>query len=90
MRRLARSTDEALFAECKQEKRQLLLRLVRQAWDTELTDCQRSYLLCYYQDAMTMRQTAELYGVTVPTVSRTLKRARARLRKVLQYYLRNA
>ena len=49
MRRLARSTDEALFAECKQEKRHLLLRLVRQAWDTELTDCQRSYLLCYYQ-----------------------------------------
>ena len=90
MRRLARGTDEQLYAECRAEKRQLLLRLVRQAWDTELTDCQRSYLLCYSQDAMTMRQIAETFGVTVPTVSRTLKRARARLRKVLQYYLRNA
>lgn len=66
------------------------MRLVRQAWSCELTDCQRSYLLCYYQDAMTMREIAESFGVTVPTVSRTLKRARARLRKILQYYLRNA
>ena len=90
MRRLARSTDEALFAECKQEKRQLLLRLVRQAWDTELTDCQRQYLLCYYQKAMTMRAIAAAFGVTVPTVSRTMKRARTRLRRVLDYYTESA
>ena len=37
-----------------------------------------------------MVEIAEAYGVTVPTVSRTLKRARSRIRRILQYYLKNA
>ena len=90
MRRLARAADEQLFPACRDEKREFLLRAARHVWDTELTDCQRRYMLCYYQDAMTMREIAEAYGVTVPTVSRTLKRARSRIRRILQYYLKNA
>ena len=87
VRRLARSTEESLFAGREPEERRQILRLVRKAWDTELTACQRKYLLCYYQDTMTMREIAEQFGVSVQTVSRTLKRARCRLRHVLQYYL---
>ena len=85
-----RSTEESLFTGKEPEERRRILRLVRKAWDTELTDCQRRYLLCYYQDTMTMREIAEAFGVCIPTVSRTLKRARGRLRHVLQYYLESA
>ncbi|MBP0968128.1 MAG: sigma-70 family RNA polymerase sigma factor [Oscillospiraceae bacterium] len=90
VRRLARSTDERIFAEKKPEERLMILHLVREVWDTELTDCQRRYLLCYYQKAMTMRVIAAAFGVTVPTVSRTMKRARIRLRRVLNYYIKSA
>jgi len=39
----------------------------------------------YYIDQMTMYDIASLTGVSVSTVSRTLKRARERLRKFLRY-----
>lgn len=64
-----------------------LLRALRQCWQTVLTPCQQRYLLLYYQEHMTMRAIAEQCGVDITTVSRTLKRARSRLRRVLQYYL---
>mgnify|MGYP002626882745 CR=1 FL=1 len=60
---------------------------MRASWNCELTDTQRRYLLHYYQDAMTMQEIASRYGVNIATVSRTLKRARQRLRRVLQYYV---
>lgn len=63
-----------------------LLRAVRRAWDTELTPMQRKYLLLYYQGSMSMREIAARYGVTVPTVSRTVKRGRERLKRVLLLY----
>lgn len=83
IRRLSAQAEEALSGE---ETRLQAVRAVRRCWKQELTDCQRRYLLHYYRDCMTMRAIAEQYGVTVPTVSRTLKRARCRLRRVLQYY----
>ena len=61
-------------------------RAARRCWNNELTDCQRRYLLHYYRDCMTMRAIAAEYGVNVSTVSRTLRRARNRLRRILQYY----
>ena len=64
-----------------------IIRAMRAAWVTELTACQRKYLLMYYQDRDTMADIAELCGVGVGTVSRTLSRARNRLRRILQYYL---
>ena len=63
---------------------------LRTAWDIELTPKQRLYMHCYYVRAMTMQQIAEEYGVNPGTVSRTLRRAKERLQRVLQYYLRNA
>lgn len=64
-----------------------LLRAIRRAWETELTPIQQKYLLLYYQGAMSLREIAARYGVTVPTVSRTVKRGRERLRRVLMLYL---
>lgn len=57
------------------------------AWDRELTKTQRKYLLMYYQEVMTMQEIADCCGVDRATVSRTLRRARLRLRRVLQYYI---
>lgn len=87
IRRLSRQTEEVLFGEEQDPRRRLLLRALRAAWIQELTDCQRLYLSHYYRDAMTMQAIAARYGVNVSTVSRTLARARNRLRRVLQYYI---
>lgn len=59
----------------------------RAAWKHELTPTQQKYLLLYYSQGMTMREIAGRYRVATPTVSRTVKRARERLRKVLLYAL---
>lgn len=69
------------------ELRRKVKRIMREVWNTELSQTQRRYLLLYYQQACTMREIAVLCGVTTPTVSRTLSRARNRMRRVLQYYL---
>ncbi len=86
VRRLARRTEESLFPE-QDNGRTRLYRALRQAWEHELTPCQRKYLHLYYEETLTMREIAEQNGVNIATVSRTLKRARERLRHVLQYYI---
>lgn len=68
------------------EQRQLR-RAARAALSRALTPVQQKYLRCYYQDGMTMREIAARYGVAIPTVSRTIKRARTRLYDLLQYYI---
>lgn len=83
VRRLSAQTERRVFGA---EPDPGAVRALRSCWQTELTECQRRYLLHYYRDCMTMRAIAEQYGVTVPTVSRTLARARCRLRRILKYY----
>lgn len=63
------------------------MRALRLAWKRELSETQRRYLDLYYRRAMTTYAIAEACGVSQPTVSRTLTRARNRLRHVLQYYI---
>ena len=46
-----------------------------------LTETQRQYLTLYCRDGMTMYRIAEIYGVNVSTVSRTISRASSRLRR---------
>ncbi len=58
----------------------------RRAWQTELTDKQRAYFVHYYCEQMCLREIGVLYGVDASTVSRTLLRARNRLRRILRYY----
>ena len=51
----------------------------------ELTLRQQEAVYLYYIRQMPMREVAEILGVDISTVSRTLKRARARLHRVLGY-----
>lgn len=57
---------------------------MKRAIREELTEKQRAYMMAYY-GGMTMRQVAEEYGVNIGTVSRTIAKARDRLRRVLRY-----
>lgn len=49
----------------------------------ELTQTQKCYIMLYYKERLTMKEIAQRYGVTTPTVSRTIKRASARIYKVM-------
>lgn len=51
----------------------------------ELTPRQRQMVTMYYMKQMTMRDIGETLGVSVSTVSRTVARGRARLRRALRY-----
>lgn len=96
--------DEAWVAQCAadtaaafgfdeipmQRQRAALLRAARAVWQRELTPCQRQYFALYCFEGKTMKEIAEQYSVAESTVSRTLKRARIRLRRYLQYYLTDA
>ena len=61
-----------------------LPRALRLSLDEDLTSRQRQLVRMYYIDQMLMADIAEELGIDVSTVSRTLKRARARLRQSLQ------
>lgn len=51
----------------------------------DVTPRQRQFLLLYYGQGMNMRQIGEQLGVDKSTVSRTIKRGEARLRRCLRY-----
>lgn len=60
-------------------------RALTEALRTELTDVQARYVDAYYVQGLTMDQIGRRFGVSRSTVSRTLARARRRLRRVLRY-----
>lgn len=64
-----------------------LRRQLRLARERELTARQRQFLDLYFDQGLTMTQIAADTGVAVSTVSRTLARAKRRLRRALQYAL---
>ncbi len=63
-------------------------RLLRRIIADELTPVQLRYLEDYYFNGLGMSRVAELNGVSVSTVSRTLKRARERIRRAMSYAMR--
>ena len=58
-----------------------LLRALRE----DVTPRQRQMLLLYYAERLNMREIGERLGVDKSTVSRTIKRGEARLRRCLRY-----
>lgn len=68
------------------ERRAKLLRALRRAVRGELTPRQAECVRLYYGERATDREIAARLGVTTPTVSRHLGKARARLGRVLRYY----
>ena len=64
-----------------------LRRNLRRAREQELTPRQRQLLELHYDRRMSVTEIAAELGVNPSTVSRTLKRARERLRRCLRYAL---
>ncbi len=71
--------------ETNEEVRARLKRALRIAVGDILTDRQRECLELYYYQGNSMKQVAEILQIGEPTVSKHLKKARARLKTVLQY-----
>ena len=63
-------------------------RIVMRVVDERLTPIQREYLNDYFFKSMTMREIAKAHGVATSTVSRTLCRAKRRLKEALKYSVR--
>lgn len=60
-------------------------KLIAKAVEHELTDIQRTYFCKYYFEGLTMREIAQERGVDKATVSRTVARARNRIKRVVKY-----
>ena len=62
-------------------------RNLRRAREKELTPRQQYLLKLHYEQDLSMTEIADLLHVNVSTVSRTIQRAKNRLRHYLQYTL---
>ena len=76
----ARSMASDNSAQLDRVKRNLV-RALRE----DVTARQREFLLLYYGQGLNMREIGEKLGVDKSTVSRTIKRGEARLRRCLRY-----
>lgn len=65
--------------------RQVQRQRVSQVIQEELTPLQRETLLAYYIQEQTIPEIARARGVNKSTVSRTLRRAEAKVRRLLRY-----
>ena len=73
--------------EDNREQLDRLRRNLRRAREQELTPRQRQMLALYYDRGLKMPQIARELGVNRSTVSRTIRRAKARLYRCLRYTL---
>lgn len=78
---------EQANSEDNSERLERLRRNLRKVRAAELTDRQAELLHLHYDLGLSMSQIARQLEIDKSTVSRTLSRARARLRKYLQYSL---
>ena len=62
---------------------------VKRAIDRELTRRQRQMVYMYYLEQMRMQDIADELGLSISSVSRTIKRGRERLKSALSYGGRN-
>lgn len=69
------------------EQQQRLLRNLQRAMEQELTPRQHQIVELYYGHGLPVTRIGEALGVTPSTVSRTLRRAKDRLRRYLEYSL---
>lgn len=58
--------------------------VLKELLEEGLTAKQKSYILLYYRDGLTMEEIAERFGVNRSTVSRTIFRGRERLVKTVK------
>ncbi len=83
------AADMAAYARLMAEDNSQELSVIRQnlarALREDITARQREVLYLYYQEQMNMGMIAAHLGVERSTISRTIKRAEARLRRCLRY-----
>ena len=65
--------------------RQVQIQRILRVMEGELTPKQQLYLYAYYFDEQSPSQIGRRYGVHRSTVTRTLRRAEARIRRYLTY-----
>lgn len=72
-----------------EDNQEVLLRLKRKLplALSKLTEVQRTYLLEYYSEHITMDELAVRHGVDKSVISRTISRGREKLRDYLQFCL---
>lgn len=63
-----------------------MLRVLKRAVRGELTPRQMQCVALYYVDEKSEKAIAAQLGITPPTVSKHLKKARIHLRRVMKYY----
>lgn len=73
------------FLKSIDEPRGRLSRSLSEAIQSELTERQRQMVHMYYIKQMRMKDIADDLGVSVSTVSRTIRRGRTRLKRCLKY-----
>lgn len=73
------------FEEEDDGERERMLRALRCAMEGELTERQRECVRLRYFDGKSVNEVAHEIGVTPPTASKHLKKARARLGRVMGY-----
>ena len=84
----ASATWAELFGESDNREQQArLLRNLRRAMEQELTPRQQQIVALYYDWGLPVTRIGEALGVSPSTVSRTLRRAKDRLRRYLEYSL---
>ena len=64
-----------------------LKKLLHSAIESELTECQRQTVTCFYFGGKSVTEIAKEQGVNKSTVSRNLKRAREKLALSMRYGL---
>lgn len=74
--------DISLFRQIPREQQIKRMKMVIRE---ELTELQRYTILAYYFENKSVLQIAQERNVNKSTISRTLKRAEAKLRRFLQY-----
>ncbi len=83
------AADMAVYARMMAEDNSNQLRQVRQnlvrALREDVTPRQRELLLLYYEEGLNMREIGERLGLDRSSISRTIKRGEARLRRCLRY-----
>lgn len=65
--------------------RRRALKMMGMALREELTEKQLKYISAYHIEQLTMNEIGTRYGVNRSTVSRTIKRAQSKVKKVLRY-----
>ena len=71
--------------EGKKERKKELLRAVSSAVQNELTERQKECIVLFYGQNFSVQETAKILSICPSTVSRHLKKARNRIKRVLQY-----